>query len=303
MYFVWSIHAFVMVTMALAAKSSFDTAKILRRIAYVAFVYIASVFVFAPLFMLSGKHVPLRELFFNPFTVFIENPYFGHLWYICLYAQILFFLLFFLKPLRKLSPMPALAGAFIISQGMFVFTHYGLGALESLLLPSWFFVMAAGFYFMPELVQKMQSSHATRRLRAGVALLLLIFFYTHHAVYPWLATPQNRVFALNTFVFLLSIYFLSEVYFFVRAVRWFKPLIQFVVWASRYTLSYYIFHQGIYKFFEYRFPDADRSLLALVCLATGLAYGYGIHESYLWLERKIASAKRTKREINFSAPA
>gem|GEM_PF-1964096 len=287
-YLVWSVHAFVLVTLALAARRNLDFKKIIRALSYVAFVYVALVVTFRPLFLLSPNFPDpgLGPLFLHVRTVFIENPYFAHLWYILIYFQILIFLLFALPLLKRISAAMAIAVALVISQAVFWVTHYLLKSAESTLLPSWFFVMAVGYYIMPRMMEKIRSAESGRVLRCLAVFTVLGFIYAHPYFKELLGVSKNRVFVLNTAISFLVVYFLAEIYFVFKKINLLKRPMQFVFFASRCTLILYIGHQGVEKLFVAH-GWGDPVVLTVFSLTVGLLYCNWTHHLFFVFEKQL----------------
>lgn len=286
-YFVWSVHAFVLVTMALVSGKSFGIEKFFRRFLYVIFVYTALVFIFRMFFIIqadSRAHVSYRSLFLNPVTMFLRNPYFDHLWYIGLYAQMLIFLVIFCKKLKNISAAKVLLISIFISQAIFLATYYELKRYTTVLLPSWFFVMAVGWYIFPGIVERIGRTDDKRGLRSGAIFTSLCLLFSQKHLFLWLKISEARTCILNTCIFFIVIYFLVEIFFLIKPFKVFKGPIKLVCFISQFTLILYIYHQGIHQIFAIPPAGYDAFVWALFSLITGIPLAYAIHHSYLWLE-------------------
>lgn len=282
-YFQWSIHAFVLVTLALAASSSFNFSKFCRRFAYLAFVYATLAFCFWMIHSYQkGVHGAPHQLLL---AAFFKNPYFDQLWYFILYAQILIMLLFFSKKFNNLPPGKTILVSLIISQTTFLATYFGLQTFTTISIPSWFFVMSIGWFIMPNFLKKIKDAANKRPLRIIAAFVALCFFFVQPWFREWSQISETRTFILNTLVFFTVIYFLAEFFYFIKNYSFFQPIIKSVCFISKYTLVLYIYHQGVRQIVH---PTGiDALWWSLFSIATGVLVGHLIHNAYLILEQWI----------------
>lgn len=288
-YFIWAVHAFMLITAALLSQTGFDRVKLIKRVSYLLFVYTALFLLFRLFFIWQGSSkgvLPISFFFLNFQTVFIENPYFTHLWYLFIYLQLLVFLLFAAPFLKKWDMRYVLALSLILSGISFVITYYGLGNYATLLLPSWFFVIASGWYLLPRLVPFVEKAEAHRLLRFLASLVILGLIFAPVEWAHWLLLPSARVSIPSTLVYFVMIYALMELYFLLRAKAWFWPLKKFIFAVSRYTLAIYIAHQGIETLLEEPYA-INPEWLTLISIPFGIFAGYVLHEIFLQLEKTV----------------
>lgn len=285
-FFIWSVHFFVLVTMALISMRPLTPHKITRRLCYAAFVYLVLLAFFHPLFLWQGRDFSggLIPLLFNPVTTLIENPYFGNVWYLGLYVQILVFLYFFQDKLRGADPKKMLLFSLLVSQAFFLTMFFVVKGYTTIFIPSWLFIMAAGWYVMPAAVERLSVMEQGRLFRLAVMAVVLALIYNLPGVHDWLGASRNRTFILNSVICLLAAVWLTEVYFYLEEKRLGEKFRRAVFVISKYTLVLYIFHQGLWRILE---PRADPALLTAAAVILGVPAGFLIHNAYLFLERKI----------------
>lgn len=284
-FFVWAIHAFVLVTVVLVSQRPFGFEKIAKRLAYVAFIYASLFLILGPLFILQGikPAMPLSTFFLNPVTVFIENPYFGHLWYLLIYAQLLIFLFFMNQQLKKWDERWVLLGALMLSNLSFTLTFIIFKNFTTLLLISWFFTVAAGLYLLPKLTAWMERNNQHRIGRCLLSFLVLTAIWSYPELRNWLISPEARVSLLSTMVYFLCIYALMELFFILNRYPGLSFLKRFVSLVSRYTLAIYIYHQGLGRLLE---PyGVSMEVLTLFAIISGLFLGHILHHAFLRIER------------------
>lgn len=298
-YFVWSVHAFILVTVVLIFKNHFSFEKLIKRLAYVAFIYLALFLIFRPLFIIQHIQplVPLKAFFFNPVTVFIDNPYFAHLWYLLVYVQLLFFLFFTDRLIKKWDWRWVLLGAVVITNLSFTLTYDIFKKFPTLLLPSWSFTIAAGMFLLPKLTLWMKQNSQYRMMRFLLSCALLAAIWSCPQLRDWLILSHARVSLLSTIVYFLCIYAAMELYFIVDPYPVLFALKKFVFLASRYTLTLYIYHQGVGRLLE---PYAiSREALTGISIVSGILVGHFLHHAFLYLDRgfkkiRIFFSKRAK---------
>jgi len=292
-YFAWAVHAFVLLSMALLSSQKLTAEKLIRRIAYLVFVYLMLIAIFHPIFRIvqGSPHADLSSMFLKPSGIFIDHPYFMHLWYLALYLQMIFFVFFTGTWLNKANGVRIIALSFIVSQILFLLTYFVAGRYRTIFLPSWCFVMACGYYGLPRLVNWSQFQPAGRKLRCTLAFAAVFFFWIVKPLDMWLSNSETRMFALNTFYFFAAVYFLMELYFLLDerrlAIRFRKAINS----ISRYTLILYIYHQGFYQLAKDFMPNTF--LLTVFSIATGYIVAFFIHNLYLTLESLIIKLLRT----------
>jgi len=290
-FFVWAIHAFMMVTVVLVLQSPLSLKKMVKRLAYLAFIYLGLFLIFRPLFLLQDIQpvIPLAVFFLNPATVFIENPYFGHLWYLLIYVQLLFFLFFMTRPLEQWDRRSVLLGALIVSEIFFTLTHDIIKKYPTVFLPSWFFTMAVGLTLLPKVTAWAEENPRYRIWRCLLSFMVLGVFWSRPEIRDWLILADARVSLLSTLIYFVCIYTVIEIYFIFKQLRFFDFTIGFVSLVSRYTLALYIYHQGLGRLLlPYAVPMEIVTPLSIV---SGLLAGHLLHHLFLGLERFFAGLR------------
>jgi len=104
MYVVWSVNVFVLTTMALLSRKGyeFNLNKVTRRLSYLGLAYFGSLALFHISYGITGIY-PVESLqdLFGIRSALFKHPYFGNLWYIALYLQLIAFLYLFFKHLHN----------------------------------------------------------------------------------------------------------------------------------------------------------------------------------------------------------
>lgn len=284
-YFVWSVHAFILVTAVLISKKSFGFEKLLKRLTYLTFIYLSLLLIFRPLFIFQhvAPVIPVWNLIFNPMAVFLENPYFAHLWYLVIYAQLLFSVYFFQNWFKKWEVRWVLITALILSNFSYIFFK----DYPVVLLPSWFFTIAVGMYLLPKITLWIEKSNKYRILRSMLSFTLLAFILTRSELREWLILPDARVSLLSTLIYFLCIYFVMELFF---IVSWFPRINffrKFIFLVSRYTLTLYIYHQALGRLL---LPyGISMEVLTPLAVISGIFLGFLLHQGFLALERFFAA--------------
>ncbi len=271
--FSWAVHAFVLVTLALQSGKKMSAKGLGRKLCYLIYIYAALLFLFHPVFASQGRGFrgDWLLLFLNPYHAFIKNPYFDHLWYIALHFQILVFLFVFQGFFKKLRAESVLLGSFIVSHLYFLWSHAVADSYYTIFLPSWLFVMAAGWYGFPRLVSWMQQHPEGRGKRCLAVLLLIVSSLVLPDLRGFLGSYESKTYALNTLFFFGVIFLVAEIYYLLVS-RGFQWLIHGVSRVSRATLVLYIYHQGLWVLIHPE-TSAGRLLLAFAAVLSGTLLG------------------------------
>lgn len=289
-YVGWSVNFFMIITLALMAQSGRPLAfsKALRRLLYLAFVYTLAVFVFAGAFRAVGlkEQVSLIDLFVSPASVFIQNPYFGNLWYLAVYIQLVLFLVVLLPSLRRWSARVVLPAALVISQGVYLLTHVVLDRWHTIFLPAWFFVMAIGFYVVPPLLGWVARSDRHRYVRTAGALLLVVLGYGLADFPPGQGIAGEHTKLLYLPAFLATFYFFCELYFVLAASHYARWLCRGATSIGQYTLIIYITHMAFVQLLK-PFWQPPKLVLAAVVVALSWSLAKMMHPLFLQTESMI----------------
>src|SRR5260370_494422 len=84
--------------------------------------------------------------------------------------------------------------------------------------------------------------------------------------------------------------FLIEIFFLIKPIKLFQPLIKGVCFVSQYTLILYIYHQGIHQIFSNPPTGSAAFFWAIFSLVTGVPIAFLIHSAYLLLENWVDQA-------------
>lgn len=279
-YFVWSIQAFLLVTVVLISPKHLTFGKMAQKLAHVTFCYVFLFVVFWPLFALQDSRAvtPLWMFFFDINTVFIENPYFGHLWYLLIHAQLLVFLCAMDRQLKKWDARWVLIGALILSELSFTWTYLVIERFPTVLLSSWFLTLAAGFYWLPAVTSWIENHPQHRARRCFLSLMVLGALASHPQLSGWLILPDTRVSLLSTLIYFLCIYALMELFFVLNRYPVLNFIKRFVFLVSRYTLVIYIYHQGVGTLLAPHGVSAE--FLTVFSILSGIVVGYAANQSF-----------------------
>ena len=287
MYAVWSVNVFVMVTMALLSRKGYDfnLNKVTRRLSYLAFAYFGSLALFHAAFGITGAY-PVENLqdLFSIRSAFSEHPYFGNIWYIALYLQLIAFLFLFFKHLHNYSAKAMLIGTFLVGELVFFITH-AIGAFRTITLFSWVFWMALGFHVLPRMIA-WREEHANRLKAIRITFyIVFIVLYGYYAQYlNWFLISENRTTALVAPIFLGVVFILIDLYYLASTVKFLTPLVKVICFIGRYTLTIYISHTAFSHFVR---PHVDGPWgLTFAVLLISLVFSYGIHQIYLFFDNR-----------------
>ena len=233
--------------------------------------------------------MPLSTFFLNFKTVFIENPYFPHLWYLLIYVQLLGFYFLISDYVKKWDERTVLLGALVISEISFTLTYSIFKKYPTLVLSSWFFTIAVGLCLLPKLVAWMEKNDQFRARRCLLSVAILAALWSHPELRAWLILSHTRVSLLSTLIYFLCIYSVMELFYILDQYPRLSFLKRFVFVVSRYTLALYIYHQGLGKLLE---PYAvSMEVLTPLSIITGLFIGYVLQRAFFGLEKLFAGLR------------
>ena len=287
MYMVWSVNVFVLITMALLSRKGyeFNLNKVTRRLSYLGLAYFCSLALFHVSYGITGIY-PVESLqdLFHIRSALCEHPYFGNIWYIALYLQLIAFLFLFFKHRHNYSAKAMLIGTFLVGELMFFISH-AAGAFRTITLFSWVFWMALGFHVLPRMIAWCEENTGRRNAIRVPFYIVLIALYGFYAQYlNWFLISENRTTALVAPIFLGVVFILIDLFYLASAVKVFTPLVTVIRFIGRYTLTIYISHTA---FSHYVRAHVDGPWgLTFAVLSISLIYSYGIHQIYLFFDNR-----------------
>lgn len=295
-WFAWAVTGFILVTAALMSRAVLTPGKLFKRLIYVAFIYTGLILLFYPIFRLTGQapNVPLWRLFLDPYMVFIENPYLDHTWYIAIHVQILLFVFLFQNQIRRQSASTVYFFALVISTVFFFFTRFVIKELNTLMLPSWFFVLAFGWYSLAPALEWVKTHDKHRGLRTAASAAVLAVLMAQPKAGLLLENADNKAFILNSVFYIAIVLNLADVYFLIEKNPAFYRLRQSVFDISRVTLFIYLYHQAVWMIDPVK--TWNKTLVSLFCLVTGTLLGHLFHQIFCAAEDWVLESKRKSKE-------
>lgn len=275
-FVIWSVNIFALVTAAVYSIPGyvFSLKKLALKFVHLAYLYVFGILFFDLVFGVLHEEInrSFLSLLVQPVYIFIKNPYLGDIWYLSLHLQILVVLYVFLKYRNQVRAGYVILVAALISQTSFLVTHFVLKQYFTILVTSWLFFLAAGFYGMRPFIAMIRADDQHRFLKLMAAAGILVLVYSCYPVVPWIFQNNNRSSFLTPPLYFGLIFFLTELFYLLGRCPFGDAARRGMSFIGQQTLAIYLTHQA----FAFLWGKVVIWPLALAVLAIGSGIVFGI---------------------------